>query len=113
MYIYKNETGHPVNICGFQFAAGQTLKSNIVLERFKEAVSSKILSIWNPDGQVSTAPVKESAGIDTAKPEAATFRKSKKERHVETPSDVADAPSDTAASPAAVEDTPESEKSNV
>jgi hypothetical protein len=50
VYRYKNEAGRPINLGGYQFAAGQELKSNIIMNRFKEAVSEGILSLREEAG---------------------------------------------------------------
>jgi hypothetical protein len=42
-YIYRNEAGRPINIGGYQFATGAELSSDIIIERFKEAVSNEFL----------------------------------------------------------------------
>ena len=44
-YIYKNETDRSINIGGYQFNKGGELSSDIVIERFNEAVSNKFLSL--------------------------------------------------------------------
>jgi hypothetical protein len=57
-YVYKNESGGPINIGGYQFAmAGSELSSNIIINWFNEAVSNGFLSLRElKDGEL----VKES-----------------------------------------------------
>jgi hypothetical protein len=44
-YVYKNEVGRSINISGYQFQKDGKLPSNIILDRFKEAVSNGFLSL--------------------------------------------------------------------
>ena len=44
-YIYKNEAGRPINIGGYQFQKDGELPSNIIIDRFKEAVSNGFLRL--------------------------------------------------------------------
>jgi hypothetical protein len=55
-YIYKNETGRPVNFAGYQFDVGQELKSDIKISRFDEAISNKFLSLRESDKPAPAAP---------------------------------------------------------
>jgi len=53
-YIYKNEVNRPINIGGYSFNVGQELPSNIIIERFKEAVSNGFLSLREADKALPT-----------------------------------------------------------
>jgi hypothetical protein len=44
-YVYRNESGRPINIGGYQFQKDGEIASNIIIERFKEAVSNDFLSL--------------------------------------------------------------------
>jgi len=62
-YVYKNEMGRSINIGGYQFQKDGELPSDIIIDRFKEAVSNEFLSLREiKDGD--TTP-KASPVIDT------------------------------------------------
>jgi hypothetical protein len=44
-YVYKNEVGRPINIGGYQFQKDGELPSDIIIDRFREAVSNSFLSL--------------------------------------------------------------------
>jgi hypothetical protein len=51
-YVYKNVNERPVNIGGYQFAEGQELESDVLINGFKEAVSNGFLELTErkPEG---------------------------------------------------------------
>jgi hypothetical protein len=80
-YIYRNEAGRPINIGGYQFAAGAKLASDIIIEQFKEAVSNGFLSFQElkEDKQLKASLVNpEEEARKVAEAEAA--RKAEEER---------------------------------
>jgi hypothetical protein len=58
-YVYKNEVGRPINIGGYEFAVDQELPSDIIIDRFREAVSNKFLSLRKVEKSIPEAQVKE------------------------------------------------------
>jgi len=79
-YVYKNEVGRPVNIAGYQFDTDQELPSNVIIERFKEAVNNKFLSLRELEKPAPLVPVDNTAEETRLKEEAeATKKKNKTE----------------------------------
>jgi len=50
-WIYKNETGFPLNVAGYHFGVAQELRSCIVINRFTEAVDKRLLSLREIEGE--------------------------------------------------------------
>ena len=69
-YVYKNQTGRSININGYQFGIGQELRSNIIIERFNEAVTKKFLSLKDSCKPVLADKVKDNLAEKDAQKEA-------------------------------------------
>ena len=82
-YVYKNEVGRPVNIAGYQFDTDQELPSNVIIERFKEAVNNKFLSLRELEKPAPLVSVDNTAEEARLKEEAEAVRKAEEAKKAE------------------------------
>jgi membrane protein involved in colicin uptake len=80
--MYKNEMGRSINIGGYQFQKGGELPSDIIIDRFKEAVSNEFLSLREiKDGDTPKAsPVIDTEEEARKAAEAEAARKAEEDR---------------------------------